>query len=207
MRKRIYGLLMCIAMSGSVLYAVDSGGRAELSLVPAPEEVQLRHGGFRLTPKTRILVQYGYQTEDRIAAETLAEQIFDQTGMRIHIEGMKPKAKAQEGAIILARLQDARVRRFLAAKGLTADEIVGDQGYLLFSDKTHLIVAANTGQGIFYGVQTLRQLLHLATKSQLMCPAVAIRDWPTPDKRRDDQHMTRETTPAIQQPFPGPREY
>ena len=48
---------------------------------------------------------------------------------------------------MLARLQDRNVRDFLASKGLKADSI-GDQGYLLFSDKTHLIVAANTGQGL-----------------------------------------------------------
>jgi hexosaminidase len=49
---------------------------------------------------------------------------------------------------------------------------------LLFSDKSHLIVAANSGQGLFYGVQTLRQLLRPSEKG-LMCPAVAIRDWPS----------------------------
>jgi hypothetical protein len=69
---------------------------------------------------------------------------------------MKPKSKAEGGAIVLARLQDPRVRRFLAQNGLKADELVGDDGYLLFSDKTHLIVAAKTGQGLFYGVQTGR---------------------------------------------------
>ncbi len=41
----------------------------------------------------------------------------------------------------------AASENFLASKGLKADSI-GDQGYLLFSDKTHLIVAANTGQGL-----------------------------------------------------------
>jgi N-acetyl-beta-hexosaminidase len=55
---------------------------------------------------------------------------------------------------------------------------VGTDGYLLFSDKDHLIVAANTGQGLFYGVQTLRQLLRPAGGG-VMCPAVGIRDWPT----------------------------
>jgi N-acetyl-beta-hexosaminidase len=91
---------------------------------------------------------------------------------------MKAAGKAEEGTIVLARLQDSRVRRFLARNGLKADEMVGEDGYLLFSDKTHLIVAAKTGQGLFYGVQTLRQLLRPAGKG-LICPAVGIRDWPS----------------------------
>ena len=95
---------------------------------------------------------------------------------------MKAAGKAEGGAIVLARLQDARVRRFLARNGLKADELVGEDGYLLFSDKSHLIVAANTGQGLFYGVQTLRQLLRPEGKG-LICPAVGIRDWPKPGRR------------------------
>ncbi len=88
---------------------------------------------------------------------------------------------------MLARLQDSRVRRFLAHQGLRADEFVGEEGYLLFSDKSHLIVAANTGQGLFSGVQTLRQLLRMEGKD-VLCPAIAIRDWPNLEKRvvKDD---------------------
>jgi hexosaminidase len=183
-------------MVASALAALDSEARPQLKLVPAPKEVQLRDGGFQVGPRTRIFVQLGHQSEDRIAAETLAEEVADQSGLRLDILGMKAAGKAEGGAIVLARLQDSRVREFLARNGLKADESVGENGYLLFSDKTHLIVAANTGQGLFYGVQTLRQLLRPEGKG-LMCPAVGIRDWPTlarPDTRGD---LTREAVPEV----------
>jgi hypothetical protein len=166
------GVLVC----GSAL-ARDSDGRPELKLTISPKEVQLRDGGFRVGPRTKIFVLLGHQSEDRIAAETLAEEVEDQSGLKLDIVSMKAKGKAEDGAIVLARLQDPRVRRFLAQNGLKADQVVGQGGYLLFSDNTHLIVAANTGEGLFYGVQTLRQLLRPAGKG-LVCPAVGIRDWP-----------------------------
>jgi hypothetical protein len=173
---------LCRALLGSMLLcasalALDSGVRAPLSLEPTPKEVQQRDGGFRVGARTKIFVFLGHQSEDRIAAETLAEEVADQSGLNLDILGMKPAGKAEGGAIVLARLQDARVRRFLARRGLRADDVVGEGGYLLFSDKTHLIVAANSGEGLFYGVQTLRQLLRPAGKG-LICPAVGIRDWP-----------------------------
>jgi hypothetical protein len=140
--------------------------------------VQLRTGEFEVGPRTTIFVLLGHQAEDRIAAETLAEEVEDQSGMRLDIRGMKAASKAEGGAIVLARLQDSRVRRFLARNGLRADQAIGEEGYLLFSDNSHLIVAANSGQGLFYGVQTLRQLLRPAGKG-LICPAVGIRDWPS----------------------------
>jgi hexosaminidase len=161
----------------AIMFGLDSPTSTGLKLEPQPKEVQLREGGFEVGPRTKIFVQLGHQAEDRIAAETLAEEVQSRSGLELNIVGMKAAGKAEEGAIVLARLEDERVRHFLARNGLKADSAVGVDGYLLFSDKDHLIVAANSGQGLFYGVQTLRQLLRPTDKG-VMCPAVGIRDWP-----------------------------
>ncbi len=168
-----------LLLGAPALLGRDSRSRGLIGLEPPPKEMRLRDGGFKVGPATRIFVTFGHQSEDRIAAETLAEQVLDRSGFQLNILGKKSAGKAAEGAIVLARLEDEKVRRFLAKKGLSADQAVGEDGYLLFSDKTHVIVAANTGQGLFYGVQRLRQLLRPAGKG-LMCPAVGIRDWPGP---------------------------
>lgn len=176
--KRFGVILASVLLWGPALFALDAPRNADLRLEPAPKEVQLRSGAFEVGPHTKIFVQLGHQSEDRIAAETLAEEVLDQSGLHLSIEGMKAAAKAEGGAIVLARLQDEQVRKFLARNGLMASADIGEDGYLLFSDKSHLIVAANSGQGLFYGVQTLRQLLRTTDKG-LMCPAVGIRDWPS----------------------------
>ncbi len=178
-----------------------------VNLRPQPQEVNLHEGGFRVTRRTRILVEFGHQSEDRIAAETLAEEISDQTGLTLDIVGTKDSSKAKEGEIVLARLQDRRVRHFLARKGLQADDLVGDQGYLLFSDRSHLIVAANSGEGLFYGVQTLRQLLRPVGK-RLVCPAVTIRDWPEMNLRNlaKQGDLSRVENPQGLQVMGGARE-
>jgi hexosaminidase len=165
-------------------------------LEPAPKEVQMRDGGFEVGPRTRIFVLLGHQSEDRIAAETLAEEVQNQSGMKLDILGMKAASKAEDGAIVLARLQDARVRRFLAQNGLRADQVIGEDGYLLFSDKSHLIVAANSGQGLFYGVQTLRQLLRPVGKG-LICPAVGIRDWPSLQRSDARDEVSGQAQPEV----------
>jgi hexosaminidase len=192
--KKLLAIVGCVLVGTLCGLAVDSAGRPAVTLVPAPKEVQLRDGGFQVGPRTKIFVLLGHQSEDRIAAETLAEQVADQSGFKLNILGMKPAGKAEGGAIVLARLQDARVRHFLARNGLRADKSVGDDGYLLFSDKSHLIVAANTGEGLFYGVQTLRQLLRPDGKG-LICPAIGIRDWPTLELQHERENMSRETLP------------
>lgn len=195
MNKRPLWVMVCVAVCASAMAALGSDSRP-LTLVPEPKEVRLRDGGFQVGPQTKIFVLLGHQSEDRIAAETLAEEVADQSGLKLDIQGMKAAGKAEGGAIVLARLQDSRVRRFLARNGLKADELVGEDGYLLFSDKSHLIVAANTGQGLFYGVQTLRQLLRPEGKG-LICPAVGIRDWPGIERRGVQEDLTRGAPPEV----------
>src|SRR5450755_491371 len=195
MNKRLLRMVPCVLLCASA-WALDSDGRTQLKLVPAPKEVQLRDGGFQVGPRTKIFVQLGHQSEDRIAAETLAEEVADQSGLKLDIVRMKAAGKAEDGAIVLARLQDSRVRKFLARNGLKADDVVGEDGYLLFSDKAHLIVAAKTGQGLFYGVQTLRQLLRPDGKG-LICPAVGIRDWPGLERRVVKDDRRRDPAPQL----------
>src|SRR6202167_86591 len=195
MKKRAAFLLplLLLPLLGT-MSAQTSGPEDQLKLIPEPKEVQLHSGSFRVKPTTRILVEFGHQAEDRIAAETLAEEIHDQSGLSISITGARAQAKQARSTIELARLQDGRVKHFLELRGLRADSI-GDQGYLLFSDKFHLIVAANTGQGLFYGVQTLRQLLR-KDDGKLICPAVGIRDWPSMEWRGVQDDISRGPIPT-----------
>jgi hexosaminidase len=204
MNKRSVSVLVVSLLLAFGIAESSAGDSDGANLTPTPKEVRMHEGGFHLGRKTKILVQLGHQQEDRIAAETLAEEVEDQSGLKLNIVGTKPSSRAEDGVIMLVRLQDAHVRHFLARKGLRANAEVGDQGYLLFSDNTHLIVAANTGQGLFSGVQTLRQLLRPDGKS-LICPAVAIRDWPNSDDRVVQEGVSRDTLPAFPQLLRGPR--
>jgi hexosaminidase len=194
MKKAALFLPVALLLLIPVLSAETPASNSELKLIPEPKEVQLHSGSFRVRGTTRILVEFGHQSEDRIAAETLAEEIHDQSGLKLSITGEKAQAKQERSTITLARLQDRRVKEFLESKGLRADSI-GDQGYLLFSDSTHLIVAANTGQGLFYGVQTLRQLLR-EDGGKLVCPAVSIRDWPSMEWRGVQDDISRGPIPT-----------
>ncbi len=191
-------LIFIVLLLTPVIFAATPGPDSELKLIPEPKEVRVQQGSFHVRPTTRILVEFGHQEEDRIAAETLAEEIHDQSGLTLSITGAKAESKQEskqeEGAIVLARLQDKKVHEFLESKGLK-DDSIGDQGYLLFSDNSHLIVAANTGQGLFYGVQTLRQLLRAEGKT-LVFPAVSIRDWPSMEWRGVQDDISRGPIPT-----------
>jgi hexosaminidase len=210
MYQRIVSVVLTMLLCSCALVSLSVGASTSndseaLSLIPRPKEVTLREGGFHVGQRTKIVVQLGHQAEDRIAAETLAEEVQDQSGLRLNIIGAKPSIRAEDGVTMLVRLQDSHVRHFLARQGLRADALVGQDGYLLFSDNSHLIVAANSGEGLFSGVQTLRQLIR-SDGNTVIFPAVAIRDWPNLQDRSVQEGISRDTPPMLSQQFRrGPR--
>jgi hexosaminidase len=164
-----------------------------LKLLPAPKEVRLGNGAFTVTRSTRIIMDSDRAAEDRTAAEMLREEIQQQGGPKITLEAAHPKYGAAE--IVLGRLSNGALRDELAAKGLRAGKDFSDQGYLIYADKSRVLVAGATGQGLFYGVQTLRQLLRPQGKD-LICPSVSIRDWPSMQWRGVHDDISRGPIPT-----------
>jgi len=54
-------------------------------------------------------------------------------------------------------------------------EVPGDEGYAIQCSARRLVLAATTQAGLFYGIQTLRQLVRACGRR---LPALTIRDWP-----------------------------
>ena len=61
---------------------------------------------------------------------------------------------------------------------LNGDESLGEEGYELSITPDSVTLNANCPAGLFYGVQTLRQLLPTSPSETLSLPAVSIRDVP-----------------------------
>src|SRR5580692_5113238 len=55
MNKRLLQIVPCVLLCASA-WAMDSDAKPQLKLEPAPKEVQIRGGGFRVGRKTKIFV-------------------------------------------------------------------------------------------------------------------------------------------------------
>ncbi len=127
---------------------------AELKLVPKPREAEERPGRFPLRGPLAIGLPAQPDEQDRFAAELLREEIAA-------VAKVKARVTAGPGAVQIVLTRDG------------APEQVGEEGYLLEVSAQRIRLAARTAAGLFYGVQTLRQLV---TRTGI--PAVRILDWP-----------------------------
>jgi hexosaminidase len=155
MRTKLFVLILLVVLTlAGQIYAID--------LIPQAVEMKLLDGSLTLTGDSTI----GYnRPEGGKVAEMLAEKLRVPTGFAF-------KAQQGEAGTIQLRLNPS------------ADATIGKEGYVLESNGQSLVVSANQPAGLFYGVQTLLQLLPKEIESQALVkadwtvPAVRIVDYP-----------------------------
>jgi hypothetical protein len=188
--KWIFACFICLPLFSHA--QVNDVVRA-LKVLPAPKEARIGEGKMVVKPTTAILIS---NSEDRTAAETLQTEIQDRTGVKLSIESVAAAPKTS-GNISLGRLTDRNLRSYLESQGVKADELGGaeleKQGYVIRVSDSGVIVAGGSAQGLFYGAQTLRQLLRPEgpARKTLSIPALTIRDWPSMEWRGVSDDISR----------------
>lgn len=131
------------------------------ALIPVPEEMTVGSGCFTLTKNAAITIETPSEELEGIA-RYFNEKISPATGFEVPVE--------KHGKITFC---------------LTDDEELGDEGYQLSVKRGDIRVTAHKPAGVFYGVQTILQLLPAEIKSQSpqedkkwTIPCVEIKDRP-----------------------------
>lgn len=190
--RSVLSLLACAFLLSRIAGAEGTEAMSALKLLPAPKEVRLGAGEFTITATTQIVVETQSKVNAEVALQSLREEIESQTE-----RNPVPSSAAAHGpAIVLGMLSDPHLKAELEAKGLTAGPNFNPQGYLLYADRSGILIAGATPQGLFYGVQTLRQLVRPQVR-QLICPAVSIRDWPSMEWRGVHDDISRGPIPTL----------
>jgi hexosaminidase len=167
MRNRVAILLMFAA---GVWNVQSSRADAPIALVPKPLRMEHRPGNFVLGGGTIILVDND-SADAADVGKLLAERIGRATGFKLPVTPHDGKA-AIRGAILLTK------RNALPS--------LGPEGYTLDVTADGVTIAASDGPGLFYGTQTLLQLMppqvfvaaKVEGKTQWTVPAVRIEDQP-----------------------------
>ena len=114
-------------------------------LIPQPVSVTATGSSFRLTPETMI---YTVGTSDELlrVGEHLSDYLTPATGFQLPVEATE--TDPEPGHVVLT---------------LTADDNdLGEEGYVLTITEEQVQLTARQPAGLFWGLQTLRQLLPAA---------------------------------------------
>jgi hexosaminidase len=183
---------LLVSSLGLILFA-PSVIAQQPQLVPQPRELQATGQVFELKPDSEIVLSPATAAEDRMAGETLQDELKFATGHEFPI--VSAPSSARVPAIRLARFGDAHVNAALQSAGLNTSGI-GDQGYVLDVEPASVVVAGKDAAGLFYGVQTLRQLV-TGNGDGVHILGAHVRDWPSLTYRGAQVDMSRGPVPKL----------
>ena len=150
----------CLSVSMFLCVALVSGARGDdISIIPRPVQMTVKSGTFTLTADTRIV------TDDTELGSTLTDMLDPATGFNLAID-----ASDRSGNVI-------RLVRSLNGS-------LPAEGYTLESTADGVTITASDRAGLFYGMQTLRQLLptdifsRFAIQRAWTVPCASIVDYP-----------------------------
>ena len=157
MKKLFLSLFFFVALSA--VFA-----QQKINIIPQPAEVRLGTGEFVITPATSIVVS-GTDPEVKRIAGMLNQELKRAAGFELKITSAPGK-----NAILFK---------------LTPEVALGKEGYRLKVGYDDVEVSANQSAGLFYGLQSLLQLLPPQIESKSMVinqkwsiPVVEIKDIP-----------------------------
>ncbi len=172
---------------GAIAAAPLAAQSAPLPLIPLPREVVR---GVRVPLPAGIAVTQDGTADDAFAAQDLIESLGER---RIRVDTV---AGAGRFRVELLRLGSARATQVLRDHKMVFDSAMRAEGYLLLADSTAAHIIGATASGVFYGAQTLKQLIN-GNGAAAVLQAATIRDWPAMKYRGFHDDLSRGPIPTL----------
>lgn len=159
MRLAIVTVICFLSVSCSNKYKESENSTQDYSVIPKPLSMEISTGKFLVDSNTKVVGESSLEQEGQFLADILGVA----TG-----ENIAFSSEITKGNIIL-KLDSA---------------IKNKEGYELIVNYNKIIISGKTTKGVFYGIQTLRQLMPAAIElkdgslKELTIPAVTIKDNP-----------------------------
>lgn len=139
-----------------LLISVISVAQQNLNLIPKPQNIEYHSGSFVMNSKTVIQADKNY-----FEAKYLQQIIKQQLGLNLEIT---TSSKSKSKIVFLTKIIE--------------EKKTSKEWYNLSISKNEVVINTTEAHGIFYGIQTLIQLLPLEKSFEIKIPCLSITDEP-----------------------------
>ena len=180
MQYKTLAAFFCV-VGGPVAHA-----QQPLYLVPQPREARADRG---VVLTKGLDIQIPKDSEDAFAARDVRESLRT-TGVAL------VSAASASAKVVLLRASAPAAKALITREKLAFDAAMHDEGYLIVPDGTTLTVIGETAEGVFYGAQTVKQLI-IGRGATAVLRMATVRDWPAMRHRGLHDDLSRGPVPTL----------
>ncbi|MBX3242141.1 MAG: beta-N-acetylhexosaminidase [Chitinophagaceae bacterium] len=151
-------LLLSVFLFFIPVHSTADTTNSDLRVIPYPRQVSATGNDFVFTTHLSIVLDKNHSDADAFTAMELIRDLKKE----FNIAAVVHKVPGTHSIILTRRKKIAQT---------------GSQGYSLITDKNEIRIAANSEQGLFYGTQTLLQLIR-KTGNGYKVAGINLVDWP-----------------------------
>ncbi len=178
-----------MALAALLSGATFAAAQTRPALLPAPREANI--GQSTPLPNKIVVAIPGHDAEDEFAARDLEDAI-----KRIAPADDQSRTAQPPYRVTLLRSSSEAAKAGLAGNSLTFDPAMESEGYVLVIGPHEAAIIGATGSGVFYGVQTFKQLLPLPAAPRVLFTGT-VRDWPAMRYRGISDDLSRGPFPTL----------
>ncbi|NOZ62081.1 MAG: hypothetical protein GXO74_10405 [Calditrichaeota bacterium] len=158
-----------------LLFVCRSFSAEKLTIIPQPQSVKFTEGFFEFkSGKIAAFLADVSNREDLFAFADLKKVLQDQ----FQIELTKTKDKKAAQFFLISDFKKIDRDLFQKKWNVDIDENISDEGYYLFIDKKQVVALGKSSTGLFYAIQTLKQIIR-QQQGEKRLPCLVIKDFPT----------------------------
>ncbi len=160
-------ILACIVLFSACKAELETTDLAQLSIIPLPLQIEAGEGVYQLKPVNNI-----YFDKRNTETERVVNYLINRLDSAYVNISLKKNNLTQSSAGIHLLIHEI------------PDSSLSDEGYLLVINTERIELKANTANGLFYGVQSLLQLMpetafgNKMIAAEISIPSVSIKDVP-----------------------------
>jgi len=146
-------------------------------IFPIPQKMVFEKGSMEISNKTVIAVPTKQAAEETFITELMQAEFSDKYSLAVNVQKFD-KLPTKGQFIIAGTLDNPLIKEYCRKNDLTEKiRELGDEGYILITNDTEIVIASTDKKGVLYGFQSFRQLFK-SLKNRIKLSKVIIEDKP-----------------------------
>ncbi len=185
------GILFLVSLLAGSSDAQETAPSPKVQIIPQPRQWTITQDKFRFGSGASIALADPHSEDDLFAARDFIDDVKQTADVVLKIG----KGRARQ-VIVIGNVDLPLVQTALKRAGIESPADLDAEGYVLSVAAQEIVIGGKTSAGVFYGLQTLKQLVR-GDSNEAFIQGIKITDWPAMRWRGVSDDISRGPVPTV----------